>query len=277
MATASNLRLVTLNSLDTKLALTTDTTSGTLVAANLATDIKGDVWRATTTSGAITATWTAAQTINMVAIPFTNLTNAATMRVRGYTNVADADGSPLFDTTALACCPYATGAITSPGVANFGYGGAVYSVLWFTGGSVKRILVNIADSTNAAGYIEAGRLICGDWFSPTNNADYGLSMGYVDRSDHSRDGGGGLRTRLRTRNKSLKFNLANLSLADRATFFKMLRNGGKAASVFISAFPIDSNASMVQDGMIYGRMSSLSMQTYDRLLNFTQSIDFEEI
>ena len=275
MTTASNLRLVTLNSLDTKLAITTDTTSGTLVAANLATDIKGDVWRSTTTSGAITATWTAAQTINMVALPFTNLTNAATMRVRGYTNVAD--GSPAFDTTALACCAYASGAITSPGVANFGYGGAVYAVLWFTGGSVKKIVVDIADGTNAAGYIEAGRMICGDWFSPENNADYGLTMGYVDRSEHSRDGGGGLRTNQRTRNKSLKFMLSALSIADRAMFFKMLRNSGKSGSVFISAFPIDSNAAMVQDGMIYGRLTTLSMQTYDRLLNFTQSIDFEEI
>lgn len=195
--------------------------------------------------------------------------------MRGYTNVAD--GSPAFDTTALACCPYTTGAITSPGVANFGYGGAVYAVLWFTGSAVKKLVVDIADSTNSSGYIEVGRMICGDWFSPTNNADYGLSIGYVDASIHTWDGAHGLRTELNGRHKVGKFDLKNLNKSERATFFSILRNGGKARSLYIHDFPIDSDSSMVQDYQIYGRLSDLSLQTHNFMANFMQSFSIDEI
>src|SRR5687767_14928297 len=97
----ANLRIVTEN-IATSATLSTSTTAGILVANNMKTNVKSQVWRATTTSGTITATWASPQQVACVALPFCNLTSTATIRVQGTLS-----GGAVFDTTALPACAYA--------------------------------------------------------------------------------------------------------------------------------------------------------------------------
>ena len=87
----SILRVLNVNLADSS-TVVASVTAGSLAASNLLTNIKSQVWRSTGTSATLTASWTVAKTFNCVILPFTNFTNAATMRVRGYANLADVVG-----------------------------------------------------------------------------------------------------------------------------------------------------------------------------------------
>ena len=279
----SNLRIIDYNAANIA-TLSASTTAGTLVAGNLLTDIKSQVWRSTATSAQITATWTNLQSINSVILPHTNLTNAATMRVRGYTNTSDVPGvaTPVFDTTALACCAYTAASafgwdITVPGVANFGYGGGVYAGLFFTVGSIRKLYIELVDSGNAAGYIEAARLVTGAYWSPSYNADYGLQLGYQDKSSHNRNDAGDLLTDIFARSKTLSFNLGRMVSADREYMMKILRRNGLPTPIYISVFSDDADKNKEQDYQIYGKLSQLSAITLSDYSSYISSISIDEI
>ena len=278
----ANLRVLVQNSADTSV-VTASAASGSLVVSNLLTDIKSQVWRSTTTSGTITATWTAATTINCVVLPFTNLTNAATMRVRGYTNATDVVGTAptIFDTTALACCPFTNAAVfgwnsNTPGVKNFSNGGGVYASLFFTGGSVKKIVVDLVDTGNPSGYIEASRLVTGAYWSPTINADYGAQIGWNDDSQHTRNDAGDLLTDVKMRAKTLTLNLSNAAPSDREALMMIMRNG-IGSPFYISVFPNDSDKNLEQDYQIYGKLSQQSQIAIARYAAYSTALTIYEI
>jgi hypothetical protein len=276
----SNLRIVFSNAANRAATLAAADEAGVLVAGNLLTDIKSHVYRSTGTSSTLTLTWANAETVRCVALPYTNFSSSATLRVRGYTNAADPD--PVFDTTALDCCPYTAASvfgwdINAPGVANFGYGGAVYAGLWFAGGSVKKLVIDIDDAANAAGYIEAGRLIVGDYWEPDYNADYGLQIGYKDASEHKRNEAGDLMTDVRPRAKTLTFGLSQAPPADRKKIMRILRGNGKPWPIYISVFPGNADADLEQDHQIYGKLSDLSAITLANFELYASTIAIDEI
>ena len=267
----TNMRLIYENAAKTTNTITASTTAGTLSTANLQNDDKKSVWRATTTSGTLTAIWTAAQTINAVALPFCNLTSSATMRVRGYTNLAD--GSPAFDTTALACCAYVAGAFKNTGVAYFDRGGGVYVSLFFTGSAVKKLVIDLADSTNAAGYIEAGCLVIGDYWQPDYNPDWGLGIGWKDLSTHERSDNGSPKTDIKPRHKTISMSLSSMSETDKTTMLGIMRNWGVSNPIYFCLFP----DAPTQDNQIYGKLSQLGQLSFDFINRYKTSIEIEEI
>ena len=274
----SNLKLIYQNDANTS-TVTVSAAAGTLVASNLLTDIKSQVWRSTITAGTITAIWTVSKTINCVALPFTNFTNAATMRVRGYTNAADA--TAVFDTTALTCCPYTSPAVFGwdvniPSVNNFGKGCSVYASLFFAGASVKKIVIDLSDTSNAAGYIEASRLVAGNSWSPTYNADYGAQVGFSENSAHTRTDAGDLITDTRSISKTLNFNFSNASSSDREALMRIMRNG-ISTPIYMSLFPTDTDKNLEQDYQIYGKLSQQSQVVIDRYAAYSNSIIITEV
>ncbi len=100
----SNVRILYENKADETSALTASTTSGTLVAANMLTDIRSKIHRSTGTSVQYDLRWSSAVTLSMVALVFGNYTDDATLRCRGYTEVADPVAA--VDTTALNAGAY---------------------------------------------------------------------------------------------------------------------------------------------------------------------------
>lgn len=81
MATSNPLRIVYDNAID-RSTLSASSTAGSLASSNLLTDNKSEVWRSTGTTARLTATWSVAELIACVAMPYCNLSSTATMRVR---------------------------------------------------------------------------------------------------------------------------------------------------------------------------------------------------
>ena len=279
----SNLRIIDFNYADDS-TLTASSEAGILVVTNLLTDIKNEIWRSTSRSASITSILPVAKSVNAVVLPYTNLTNTATMRVRGYTNstdIIDTD-TPVFDTTATLCSPYTSASVFGwdnkvPSQPYFSYGGAVYAGLFFTGGTVQKLYIELNDSANSSAYLEVSRLIIGNYWSPTYNADYGLQLGYEDSSANSRNEGGDLMSDIKPRFKSLTFSLGNFSLSDREKIMKIYRNNGISKGIYISVFPEDSDKNKEQDYQIYGKFNSiqaLGMPWFDR---FSGSFSISEI
>jgi len=272
----ANLRILYQNEVDTS-TVTTNLTAGTLVATNLKTDIKSQVWRSTGTTGTITATWATAKTITCVALPFTNFTNAATMRVVGFNGATQ-----IFDTGVLSCCFYTSSDIfgwtnNAPGVNNFGFGGGVYASLFFTGGTnITSIVIYLSDSTNPSGYIECSRLLAGNYFEPNITADNGAQIGWTDASSHVRSDAGDLITDTRTRSKTLTFNFSNASATDRESLMKIMRLG-IANPLYISVFPSFTNKNLEQDYQIWGKLSQQSIISITRYLTYSTGITIDEI
>lgn len=216
----------------------------------------------------------------MVALPFCNLTSTATMRVRGYALAADTE--PEFDTTALPACAYAPlgmfdWGMQPLGVNAFSFAGGAYGVRWFTASAVEKLVVDIADPDNDAGYIEAGCLLAGVHWSPTYNAEYGASLSAPDSSKLERtEAGDPVRTR-GYRHRVLDVNLSYMNAIDRARCYDILTGCGVALPVFVSLFPEHSDPQLEQSHQIYGSVAPMNGISIPGFAQYAAPITIEEI
>lgn len=260
-------------------AASRSTLTGSLAATglpmtNLANDIKSSVYRTTATSIAITMTWAASETLNMAALCFSNLTPTATLQARCYTLAADT--VPVANVT-ITAAPY--GELTlGGGVNSFATGGGVYASIYFPQGSYQKVTLNIVDTANPAGYIEAGCLLCGLYWSPEFNVEYGLSFGAGDNSKSERTDAGDLRTDRGTSFKTMQFDLNYMPLADRNKLHNILRGNGTFKPLYVSISPSDTEDGAGEQIMqIYGKLSRLSAIKYQFMNQFGTQLDIEEI
>ncbi len=251
----ANLRIIHRNDADQATTLTASTTSGALAASLMQTDLKGQAHRSTGTSVTYTLTWTGGVTLGAVALPATNLSAAATMRVRLYN--ATSGGTLLLDTGTNTACPglgAAPWTWTATFNANaFAYGYLSKAVSWFANtAGVKRAVIDLVDTTNAAGYIDCARLVAGPWWAPEWNAEYGVMTQVVDNSANARNDAGDLITDRAPMNEEMTLKLPWLGEADRSQLVQMMRANGVWRPVFLSLFPADGGAAE-QDHMIFGK------------------------
>ena len=99
--------------------------------------------------------------------------------------------------------------------------------------SVRKLYVEIVDTANTSGYVEAARLVIGKYWSPLYNADYGLQLSYKDDSSHSRNDAGYLLTDIKARSKSMTFSLSDVGLSDRENLCKILRKNGISIPILL--------------------------------------------
>lgn len=257
-----NLRIIHANYADQATSLSASTTSGSLAAANMQTDRKGEAHRSTGTSVTYTATWTAGVSIGAVALPATNLSAAATIRVRLYSDTACT--ALLQDTGAITACPGFAGVPwTWTGVYNanaFAYGAVSKAVAWFASNQagVKGMKVDLADAGNAAGYIDCARLVAGPWWSPDWNPEYGCSTTVEDSSATVRNDAGDLLSDRAQVNQTLTLKLPMLSEAERSQLMQIARANGVWKNIFVSLLPQDGTAAE-QDLMIFGKRKNTAM------------------
>lgn len=250
-----NLRVIHINRADLATSLAASTTSGSLVASLMQSDRKGEAHRSTGTSVTYTLTWTAGTTIGAVALPATNLTAAATMRVRFYSDTAAT--ALLLDSGTNIACPGLNldqWAWSGNLDANaFAYGGASKAVSWLVNtAAVKAVKIDLVDTTNPAGYIDCARIVAGPWWSPTYNGDFGASTELTDASVNTRSDAGDLITDRSTISQNLTFSLNFMPEADRAQLSQLMRANGVWKPVFVSILPTAGDASE-QDHMAYGK------------------------
>jgi hypothetical protein len=272
-----NLRLLYSNAADSASTLTADTTSGSLVAANLLTDVKTEVHRSTATTLRITAKFAnGLKVFNMAALAFTNLTSTATMRSRVYsllTDVADVSTAAV-DSGTAPCCAYAplgnftfgvdplgmNGYPASLGVNQFPYGGFSYGRSYFTATAGRQLVIDITDSDNPAGYIECGRLIAGWYWEPSLGAGGAAKVVPSSNTAHRRTDAGDLKTELRPRSRSVPFDMSVITDAsERMRVWKLLRENGMTSPVFFSMYPANADPVLEQANQVWGKLSDSAL------------------
>lgn len=275
-----NLRILHDNAANRVSSLSASTTSGSLAAANLLTDRKAEVHRATATSVTYTATWASPELMSMVALAFTNYTSTATIRVRAYTLAADA--SPAVDTGAVLACGYSPLGLwpwgTVPlGVNAFSYGGGTYGRAYFTAGAYEKLVIDIVDVDQPLSYVEAARLIVGAYWAPEYNPGYGATARVNDTTANSRSQSGDLRSDVGTVSRSLPVDLERIVPTDRARLWNILRGSAKSGPVFISLFPEDDDPELEQAHQLYGKLASDLAISHPMFGNFSAPLEVEEI
>lgn len=272
-----NLRIIHANYIDQATSLAASTTSGSLAAALMRTDNKGEAHRSTGTSVTYTATWTGGVSVGGVALPATNLSAAATIRARAYSNTACT--ALLADTGAITACPgLPAGPWTWQGTFNvnaFAYGYFSKAVAWFASNlaGVKGLVVDLSDAGNPAGYIDCARLIAGPWWSPAWNPEYGAPASLVDDSTNTRSDAGDLKTDRAPMHEELSVKLPWLTETERSALRQVMRANGIWKPVFLSLMPGDGRA-CEQDYMIYGKRKNAAFE-HPVFEQFAHTLDIE--
>lgn len=251
----NSLRIISDNAAD-RAALSIPGTVPGLGAANLLTDIKGQVCRVLGGVVSMTATWPRLETVGAVVIPASNLGPSSTIRVRAY---ADEAGTELLqDTGERWAAPgpiLANEDFTQPlNVNSFAFGIPPITAVYLARHEAVRCLaIDIADP--AAEFIDLSRLVAGRYFEPRYNPEYGQSDGIIDMSANSRSASGDIKTDAGPKAKRMSFNLALIANEDRAQVLQILQRGiGKW--LFISLLPGHADAEKERDKSIYGKPSS---------------------
>ena len=274
----SNLRIVSTN-VGQSASLTASTEAGTLVVENLQLESKTKVWRSTSTTASITAIFTST-TVSCVSLPITNLTSTATLRVRVYTT--SGSGTPARDTGNTLCCEYTTidkiDFADGPLNANtFSYGGGTYATLFFTPTVGEKVIIDIIDSSNTNGYVEASSIVIGKYWEPVHNAEYGASIALRDTSKHSRNDSGDLMTSRGARYKRLGFTLSMMQAADRTSLMEILIRNGLSVPLFISLFPESTDDQEKQIYQIFGQLTKLGAISRYRIGLDKGSVEVDEV
>lgn len=276
----SNLRIIYDNAID-RGTIVASSTAGSLIASNIKNDKKSKIWRSVGTSATLTITWPTAEIVSGVMAPFCNLTATSTLRVRGYTE--ESDSIPFFDTgiiNPVQVQPFGLwdwGAIPL-GVNGYSYGGGTYAVKWFSSYySIKKLVLDIVDSSNPAGYIECSKLVTGSAWSPIYNTGFGMSSTPTDTSVKNRSEAGDLVLTRNPRYKSMSFDLSWMQAQDRQRFNEIIAGNGLTKSLFVSLFPEDSDVEKEQTYQVYGKLSQIGGITHPMHTIYSSRIDIEEI
>lgn len=282
-----NLRIIFDNAAD-RGSLIASSQAGALVAENLRNEKKTYLWRGTTLTESLNLIWPTAEPIGGIVLAFNNFTPNATMRARGWANVNDE--IPRFDTGVKLCQPMPTlkymsllnpigeNAYTPGGIQQTSFGAGGYGVLWVPSMlSVRRLLIEISDPTNPAGYIEASRLVVGRFWQPQYNFDFGHGITYHDGGKAQRSEGGEIRNEQGAKWRSMNLSLSYLDPVDRANFIRIARTHGTTKPLFVSAFPENEDRNLEQVYQLWGQFADKHTIRNPRNALFATQIQIEEM
>lgn len=271
---SNNLKILYNNLVDLSTTTITASTGNTGID-NLKSDFKSVIWSTGNASSTITVTFSQDHTIDSVVLAFTNLTATATISVEAQ----DQDSNILQSTGPLLVCPGTQPtevfgqALTGSRVSLFKFGLGFYSRCYIPEISCRKVVLYI---TNSEALIEISRLIIGKSWSPRYNMPYGLNSGFQDSSEHTRTESGDLITYLKSKYRTMSFDLKYLPDIDRTSFRDILYRGA-GNPMFVSLFPNDSDPNREQNHMIYGKIPQLSSIQYNMLDLYSTSISMEEV
>lgn len=156
---------------------------------------------------------------------------------------------------------------TSPQV---GYGGTKYLAVYGTASGATSFNISFSSS------VSVSKFIIGNYWSPTHNIGYGISVGYNDTSTIERLQTGDQYVTNQPRNKTLQFDLQYLNEQDKFELFDIIRVGGKLNPIFVSAFPNDSLVDKEQMYSIYGRAANLANISHYTYTMYSSQLQLEE-
>lgn len=278
----ANARLIFPNVADDATLISSPAEVAALPVENLQVQTRGDVWRSNGVISAqhILGDLVGYQPVSALALVRHNLTATATYRLRLYDG-AGQTGTTLYDSGTVM-----TGG-TLQGWGEFVWGvdpwGSAtledwpvpYLAVWFAAVTALSFDLELTDTGNPDGYLQAARLVLGDTFEPAHNMAYGLEIAWREQSKQVRTEGGTLRTDEREAYRRIGFALGVLSVAERATLFDRLRRVGLRNDLFLSCFPNDAT-SLERDYAGLVKLVDIPSMTADLPLNYRTQLVFEE-
>lgn len=239
------------------------------VAAYLQTMQPQDVWQSTSlTSLYFELDRGSAQPWNAVALLFTNATAAATWRIRAAADqVSLTDGSEDYD----------SGSVTLLAAGSDATWDRSHGLLWMPAGVTSRWLrIDISDGANPAGYVRAGRLVVGNLWQPTRNAQYPIGWSHQDPSDLERTDGGALIPTARDVFLAADLRFDFLSEADAIEhLYEFRRLRGKRADLLAIADPDDDT--YLQQHILYGLITRDDQLLHAGFRRYQHRLQLEEL
>lgn len=282
----NNLRLI-YNNIVSSATLTATNADTKYPVSNLLLDNKGLVFRSNAgtppaaSQSVISCTWSTNQAVSAVVLPYTNLKPGTdTVRIQCYSDTAMT--AQIYDSGVVTVPAQGTElyANTRGSAYRYSFGGGSYFSKYFTKLTTCKGLKITCTSNYIAGYdsyVEVGRVIVGDYWSPTYNTEFGLSVGIEDSSTSQRAQNGALITDIGTSYKTLSFNLNYLTEADRTVLFDIIRSVGTRGSLYVSLFPEDDNPIKEYTYQIYGRLTDLATISHPMYTMYASTINIQEV
>lgn len=284
---AQNIILSTTNYVDESTStLTVDSEIASLPKENLQNLQIVRVWRTnSTTTAQIDVDLGSSKIVDLLAIINHNFTVNATIRWR-LSAVSDFS-TTVYDSGTVDVWPAIEDFGSSPwGVFTWGgkptqeiadlYTANVFAVL--SDAKIARyIRVDISDSTNAAGYLQAGRLIVGPAYQPTINYANGVEFEFVDQSRVTKSRGGQTFVDEVEKFRRIRFDLINLPEPEifGNVFNALDRIKGISQDVLVIPKPDEPTTWITQN--IYGRISSTAPIVNSALNYYGRRIEIEEM
>jgi hypothetical protein len=251
-------------------------TAGAFWPSNLQAERKSQFWRGNTKSETITLTWPSAEIVSMVAL-FGNFSPSNTIRVRGYSD--SAGNTPVLDTGVQLACPAPAvsvlGWTAAASMSAYAHGGGTMARIYFAEVSVQRLVIDLVDTANLQGYLEAAYLVTGRYWSP-QYAVSGLSVTPVDDTTTTRTGAGDATSQVGTTALKVAIDLESLNPADRSKMMRMLRNS-RAYPIFVSMFPGSDDLELERDHTVYGLRTADSELAWAFTSAYNTKVEIESI
>lgn len=282
----TNAAIVAINRVDAlySAVVTAGNTLISLPPANLQDRQISKVARLNTTVAANTwwqVDFSTTRVIDIVALINHNLSQSATWRVR--LSAASDMSSPVYDSGTVAAWAPVGGYGSLPwGVFSWGDDVQPFELAFYNASSfavcpstvsARYLRVDLTDTTNSAGYLQAGRLVAGPAWFPSLNMMFGWSIGWIDESTVDRSLGGQVYIDEKPRYRVVRFSMASLAEEEALAqgFDFLQRRKGVAGDVLM--IPQPGRSDLFLHEAIYGRMRSLGPVVGPS--PFVRSIDFE--
>ena len=233
-------------------SITATNGEGTLTVLNLKNNRKAQVFRTTQKTCTITLQWDSPQRISCVAFPNTNLNQDATMRVKMF---MDSGGTSLvYDNGPMQKAVHymPKGEITD--FTGFSFGRYTKVCHWTPNAiqNVRRLEIEIDNSTSDVSHMDFTKLVVGDHWSPFLTFERGAVLSTVDASNIVRTIAGDVRSEQRIQYNTLNFNFSFLPEADKIELDKILNYVGTHRHFLLSLMPMYGNKEAADAFWIYG-------------------------
>lgn len=273
---SKNLRLILTNQHDDGFVTAT---SEALPARYTQVSGRARPWRSTDTSEqVITCDLTDVKYLDAVVLYRHNLSDTATVKVElmNGTKGVVYDSGEVASNETIPLGKFRFG-IDPWGATSLGAIPIEQVAFWLPRTPADSYRITINDADNPADYIEVGRIIAGETFSPKYNAAYGLELTWREASEHRRTEGGSLRT-IGDGNLSrqLPVNLDFIEKHDRRQLTDELLRIGKRGDIYVSVFPETGGLDEAEYAFL-GRRDNDYTHTHDFYGNWKSQLTFVEV
>jgi hypothetical protein len=260
---------------DTRAAL-----SGAAAAAHSVSNLLADdhrVWRAAGSAATLTLAWPAAEWVSGIALIRHNLTVHSRWRLTGWlagSVIWAQDWAPASPAQGLGQLAWG---VESVGVNAATSLAAPMATAWLAEPAlVDRLVIELEDIGNSAGYLQAARLVVGMHWSPDVGTVYGVKMRRATDSRRSFTDSGQTVVSRAARYRELVFQLPALTAAERTQMWTHVESIADDRPVLVALFPGATNPAIDALHAVWGWWPAQQDASYDAFNRFSTDITIRE-